>query len=183
MCRILFLSAECIPRVPTSSHGQKPMTTRYWIAVASRDHVLRGVEGGFCQVCHGRSGPLKRMNPGDWVIYYSSRTQFNQEERCQRFTAIGQLKDNAITRADMGNGFRPYRRQVSFQPSREVAIQPLVEQLSFIKDKQYWGAPFHFGLLEIPAADFHLIATQMLVEPYRSSVSQPTDEQADRLTG
>lgn len=140
------------------------MTTKYWIAVASRDHVLRGVAGGFCQVCHGRSGPLKRMNPGDWIIYYSSRIRFNQEERCQRFTAIGQLKDNIITRADMGQGFRPYRRQVAFQPSQEVAIQPLINQLSFIKDKQYWGAPFHFGLLEIPTSDFQLLATQMLVD-------------------
>lgn len=140
------------------------MMTKYWIAVASRDHVLYGVEGGFCQVCHGKSGPLKRMQPGDWVIYYSSRTRFNQEERCQRFTAIGQMKDNVIMRADMGQGFRPYRRQVAFQPSREIAIQPLVPQLNFIKDKQYWGAPFRYGLLEIPASDFHLIAIQMLAK-------------------
>ena len=26
--------------------------TRYWIAVESREHVLKGVAGGFCQACH-----------------------------------------------------------------------------------------------------------------------------------
>ena len=26
----------------------------YWIAVASREHVRRGVAGGFAQVCHGK---------------------------------------------------------------------------------------------------------------------------------
>ncbi len=47
------------------------MTARYWLGVASRDHVLIGVNGGFAQVCHGRRGPLSRMQPGDGLIYYS----------------------------------------------------------------------------------------------------------------
>ncbi|WP_313897332.1 EVE domain-containing protein [Bacillus cereus group sp. BfR-BA-01380] len=45
----------------------------YWIGVASRDHVLKGVEGGIAQLCHGDSSPLKRMKSGDWIIYYSSK--------------------------------------------------------------------------------------------------------------
>jgi hypothetical protein len=47
--------------------------TRYWIAVASREHVLKGVAGGFCQACHGKRTPLALMMPGDWVVYYSSK--------------------------------------------------------------------------------------------------------------
>ena len=27
---------------------------RYWIAVASREHVMLGVDAGFAQVCHGK---------------------------------------------------------------------------------------------------------------------------------
>lgn len=34
---------------------------RYWVGVVSKNHVLRGVEGNFCQVCHGKGGPLNRM--------------------------------------------------------------------------------------------------------------------------
>ena len=41
---------------------------RYWIGVASKDHVSRGVDGGFCQLCHGKAQPLKRMASGDWII-------------------------------------------------------------------------------------------------------------------
>ena len=41
------------------------MPTRYWIGVASRDHVMKGVAGGFCQLGHGKSAPVKRLAPGD----------------------------------------------------------------------------------------------------------------------
>ena len=48
------------------------MTTRFWIGVASREHVRLGVAGGFSQLCHGKAHPLKRMAVGDWLIYYVS---------------------------------------------------------------------------------------------------------------
>jgi hypothetical protein len=32
---------------------------RYWIGVVSKEHVMRGVQRGFAQVCHGKEGPLK----------------------------------------------------------------------------------------------------------------------------
>ena len=35
-----------------------------WIAVAAADHVSRGVQEGFMQVCHGKGGPLKRLKEG-----------------------------------------------------------------------------------------------------------------------
>ena len=40
-----------------------PPAPRYWIAVASADHVARGVAGGFMQVCHGKRAPLARIRP------------------------------------------------------------------------------------------------------------------------
>ena len=30
---------------------------RYWLGVVSKEHVLRGVQGSFAQVCHGKKGP------------------------------------------------------------------------------------------------------------------------------
>ena len=33
---------------------------RAWVGVVSRAHVLRGVEGGFAQLCHGKHAPLSR---------------------------------------------------------------------------------------------------------------------------
>ncbi len=72
------------------------MGTRYWIGVVSRDHVLRGVEGGFAQVCHGKERPLKRMHQGDWLIYYSPRISMGKGTPLQAFTAIGRVADERI---------------------------------------------------------------------------------------
>ena len=45
--------------------------SRYWIGVASADHVAFGVAGGFMQLNHGKAAPLRRVSAGDWIIYYA----------------------------------------------------------------------------------------------------------------
>jgi len=87
---------------------------RFWIAVASREHVLRGIAGGFAQVCHGKSSPLKRMTKGDWIIYYSPTEIFGEKNPCRRFTALGQINDTEPYMFAMSNDFVPWRRNVSF---------------------------------------------------------------------
>ena len=56
---------------------------RYWIGVASKEHVKKGVAEGFCELCHGKAQPLKRMNVGDWIIYYSPKEIFQKKTPCQ----------------------------------------------------------------------------------------------------
>jgi hypothetical protein len=51
---------------------------------------------------------------------------------------------------------------VRFLPADDVPIRPLIDALTFIKDKSHWGAPFRFGTLQIPEEDFKLIAREML---------------------
>lgn len=141
------------------------MSRRYWIIVASRDHVQAGVSGGFAQACHGKAGPLKRMHAGDGVIYYSSKAVFGTNEKCQHFTAIGEVMDEVVWQADMGAGFLPFRRNIRFFPGQEVSILPLIPTLSFISDKQRWGGVFRFGMVQIPQADYQRIAVAMRVSP------------------
>jgi hypothetical protein len=136
---------------------------RYWIGVASKDHVLTGIEGGFCQLCHGKSNSIERLTPGDWIVYYSPRTAMNGGETVQAFTAIGQILAGGSYPFDMGNGFVPARRDVHFLDATEAPIRSLIEDLSFIKNKKSWGYVFRFGLLEIPELDFQRIATAMKV--------------------
>lgn len=88
---------------------------RYWVGVASRDHVLLGVAGGFCQVCHGKQAPLARMKRGDWILYYSPKTGMNSGEKVQAFTAVGQIVDDRVYQFRMAENFEPFRRDVVFQ--------------------------------------------------------------------
>ena len=141
----------------------------YWIAVASRDHVLKGKSGGFAQVCHGKCHPLQRMQAGDGLVYYSPRLTFDGKAPCKAFTTIGKIIDGQVYQHDMGDGFVPYRMNVSFFESVEAPIELLLDQLSFIKDRKRWGYPFRTGHFEIPELDFKLIALSMKVNEFLTS--------------
>ena len=135
---------------------------RYWIGVASKEHVQKGVEGGFCQLCHGKARPLQRMQTGDWIIYYSPKEIFQGKSPCQKFTAIGRVAGDSVYTFEMSPGFVPHRRDIDFINASEVSIRPLIERLSFIKNKHSWGYSFRFGHLEIGREDFSIIADAML---------------------
>jgi hypothetical protein len=135
---------------------------KYWIIVASKDHLQRGLAGGFIQANHGKAAPLKRMRAGDWVIFYSPKLEYERSEKLQCFTAVCRIIDENIYQHDMGGGFVPFRRNVTFLPARDVSILLLINDLTFIRDKTHWGAPFRFGTLQIPEEDFRLIARKMV---------------------
>ncbi len=138
-----------------------PEAPQYWIGVVSRSHVQGGVAGGFAQVSHGKERPLRRLRPGDWLVYYSPRTALDGGTPLQAFTAIGRVADDRVYTHRMSGDFVPFRRDVAYVPCREAPIAPLLDRLSFIRDKQRWGYPFRAGLIEIPAEDFAIIAIAM----------------------
>jgi hypothetical protein len=135
----------------------------YWVAVASREHVKNGVAGGFAQVCHGKPGPLKQMTADDWIVYYSPTEQFGEKMPCRKFTAIGRVIAGEPYQYCMNPNFRPWRRDITFLVAKEAAIEPLIDKLSFIQNKQKWGFPFRRGCFSIPLSDFRLIASSMEV--------------------
>jgi hypothetical protein len=141
-----------------------PPEPGYWIGVVSRQHVLRGVAGGFAQIGHGKAAPLRRMAVGDWLVYYSPVETLEDGVPCRRFTAIGRVRGANVHQADMGGGFMPFRRDLDYRPATEAPIVPLIEALDFIVDKKRWGFPFRRGLLSIGPADFARIAAAMGIE-------------------
>jgi hypothetical protein len=138
--------------------------TRYWINTISRDHVEIGVQGGFTQANHGRATTLRQLARGDLVAFYSPRTRYPDGEPLQRFTALGRVEDDAPYQVEMTPDFHPWRRHMHFLPCEESPIQPLLDELTFIADKQRWGYPFRRGLFQIGAEDFGRIARAMQVE-------------------
>jgi hypothetical protein len=136
--------------------------TRFWCAVVSRDHIERGVAGGFCQVCHGRRGPLARMAVGDGIVFYSPTIEFRGAERCQRFTAIGTVVGKEPYPFRMAADFVPFRRDVRYGAAREVDIHPLIDRLDFTRGNHNWGYRFRFGHFELSERDFRTIAEAML---------------------
>jgi len=135
-----------------------------WIAVASAAHVRVGRREGFMQVCHGKGAPLRRVQPGDRVAYYSPTETYGGKDRLQAFTAFGIVKDRPPYQVEMG-GFRPFRRDVAWRASADAPIHPLLGMLSFTAGKTNWGYAFRFGLLKVTEDDMEQIAAAMLVCP------------------
>jgi hypothetical protein len=61
----------------------------------------------------------------------------------------------------MGGGFTPFRRDVDWSDSREVAIAPLLDRLDLTAGRANWGYQLRFGLLPLSAHDLRLIAEAM----------------------
>jgi hypothetical protein len=59
--------------------------SRNWVAVASAEHVRIGRSQGFMQVSHGKAVPLRRILPGDWVVYYSPTEVLRGKDGLQSF--------------------------------------------------------------------------------------------------
>ncbi len=137
---------------------------KYWINTVSKDHVMRGVEGGFTQANHGSPYNLKRMSKGDYIVFYSPKTKFKDGEPLQNFTAIGKCLDNETYQAEMSPDFHPWRKKIEFLKCKEASIKHFIDDLIFIKDKQKWGFPFRRGMFEIPKNDFLIIAAAMNVK-------------------
>ena len=146
------------------SRGQQT----YWVSTISRDHVLLSVEGGFTQAGHGKASGLKRLKADDWLVYYSPKTSLRDGEPVQAFTAIGRVLDEDLYQVEQAPGFTPWRRNIEFVRSIEAPIRPLIDQLSFIKDKRRWGYVFRVGLFKIPQEDFAVISRAMTGEDPRS---------------
>jgi hypothetical protein len=134
---------------------------RCWVAVASAEHVRIGRSQGFMQVCHGKAAPLRRINAGDHVVYYSPTSAFRGQDRLQSFTAIGRVGDDVPYQAEMGGGFHPFRRHVDWLAAEETPIKPLLERLEFTRSRRSWGYQLRFGLFEISTQDIATIATAM----------------------
>jgi hypothetical protein len=135
---------------------------KYWITVATTEHVNRGLAKSYLQIGHGKRAPLARLKANDWVIFYSPKVSLSDKTPVEAFTAIGQVTDDEITQAKVTPEFEPYRRKFDYHTSARTDIKPLVKELKFLPDKQNWQYILRHGLIGISKDDFNLIHQAIL---------------------
>ncbi|PJK10399.1 EVE domain-containing protein [Lysobacteraceae bacterium NML95-0200] len=132
---------------------------RYWLGVVSREHVLRGVAGGFCQLCHGKAAPLQRMQPGDWLLYYSPTRRLGEAQKYQAFTAVGRITGAHAYRFPMAEDFIPWRRDVDYLAIRREC------PITVARQHPEWPSytrQLRYGHFEISAGFAQFVQAQML---------------------
>ena len=132
-----------------------------WVGVASREHVAVAVAGGFCQLSHGKEAPLRRMTPGDHILHYAPRDRMRAGEIVQAFVAIGTVEAGEPYQVEVTDSFRPYRRDVHYHRFRKAPIRPLLDALSFTRDRPSWGQAFRYGSFTSDAEDLRIITEEM----------------------
>ena len=135
---------------------------KYWINTVYQDHVIVGKEGGFVQAGHGKKASVEKLQPSDYMIFYSPKTSLENRTIVQAFTAIAQIKDKDVYQVVINDTFQPYRKNAVYEECQEVSIRPLIEKLDFITNEKHWGLRFRSGLFEIGQHDFELIYSLMI---------------------
>lgn len=153
-------------------------STRYFVGVVSLEHATTGYNMGFTQACHGKKAPLSKMNKGDWFVQYSPKLALSSKTPYQKFSYIGTVATGNVYQVEMAPDFKPFRLDIDYLPSEQAQhapIKPLINRLSFITNKDKWGAKFRFGFLEIPESDFKIIYNSMTGQDFdnRLSIEKP----------
>ena len=130
---------------------------KYWLGVVSKDHVLKGVDGQFAQVCHGKEGPLKRLKKGDWLVYYSPKQSMSGAGGLQELTAIGEVRDDCVFQYEMNEDFKPFRRMIDYVANAKPLRIDAVKSKLDLTAAPNWGYQLRLGLLELSEADFKII--------------------------
>ena len=130
---------------------------------------------GFMQVGHGKLTPLKRIQPGDLVTYYSPTISLGGKDKLQSFVSFGIVEPGEPYAFDMGAeipNFVAYRRNVRYLEAVETPIEPLLDAFEFVENRTRWGYQFRFGLFSVSAHDMALIANAMQVDPVSLQFSE-----------
>lgn len=130
------------------------------------------------QVCHGKAAPLRRVEPGDGVVYYSPTITFGSKVPYRAFTAVGLGEAGEPYRFVVQDGFQPWRRNVRWHPAGDVPAASVVGKLGFAAGRRSWAYGLRFGLMLIPPADFGVLFTAM--QGSRAVASRIAEEATDR---
>ena len=134
------------------------------LGIAERIHAELCKEAGV--VVLGIDGPsgVRKLNPGDKVVYYSPKTAPDGEV-LRSFTSIGEVVGEGEYERDLGAGRLLWVRDAAWAENpKEVSIYDLLERLSWIKKPKNWGFYMRGSHRQIPFEDYAVIAEAMLGE-------------------
>ncbi|CDG22242.1 conserved protein of unknown function [Xenorhabdus poinarii G6] len=133
---------------------------KHWIAVISRAHARIAADSGFLQVCHGKAAPLRKTRAGDEVFIYCPRSEIGSGEILKTVEYQCVFNDDDIYQVEQFPGFKPFRKNVTFNRNfQSVALKDVIG-LEFNTDP-HWGMLARRGFFEISTHDAELLRIAM----------------------
>ena len=137
------------------------MGHKFWIAVVHKSLAMIMAQHGFVAFSHGRKSAADKVSPGDSVILYAPKTDFDGDP-VQAFVGLATITSEISDKRDFpGTDLTAWARAARFARTQEVPIKPMLGDLGFISNPRYWGMAFRRSLFEIPKADFSRIQKAM----------------------
>lgn len=134
------------------------MAEKFWIGTAHLAMADAMREVGIVAFSYGREAPVQKVSPGDGVIYYAPRTDF-EGDPVQAFVALARVTGDEVEQVTIpGTDHVPFARAAHYEQVSHVPVRPLLERLSFVKSPRHWGMAFRRSFFEATPADFALIA-------------------------
>ena len=106
---------------------------------------------------------MGRMQPGDYyIIYYAPRERMRAGDFVQAFVAFGRiLPASHLSRCI--KQISPFSAVCRVQRRRGCPIRPLLQKLSFTRDRVSWGQALRLGTFKIEPDDLKIIAGAMRI--------------------
>ncbi|QQA43428.1 EVE domain-containing protein [Pelagovum pacificum] len=136
----------------------------HWIGVVHRMQAMTAREAGVVAFGHGKEALVRSLSPGDTVIYYAPKSDF-EGEPVQAFVTHARVTGEKAYEKEWRPGLTRWVRDAAFDDADEVPVRPMLEDLTFVRNKRSWGMTFRGGKFSISDEDYVRIATAMGVTP------------------
>ena len=135
----------------------------YWVICITEDNLQIALQEQILGFKQSKCTRVRSFSPGDAVTFYVSRVALTSYRPVQKFVGQAEVKNKPYKSTEIiwkGDLF-PIRIELKSISNASCEIKPLIDKLSFIKNKKHWGGVFMGGILRIPASDFDLIQETM----------------------
>jgi len=135
--------------------------TSYWICVTNEENWEVVKAKGIWGVSERRKRELMSVRPGDLLVFYVTPKRIGGVFRVISEPYID--REPIFIPVKSRDEVFEYRVRVEpvLLPKEPIDFTPLVEKLSFIKNKKYWTAPLRRAMLKISREDYEVIEEEI----------------------
>lgn len=139
----------------------------YWIFPIYQENYSICLDRKIVGVSETRASRLHNIRVGDLLIFYVSRSSFNDSSLpIKEFSALVKSIGNSFKSKEeiwptLLGFWSSTRMPIEIIHTKKCKAEDLVDKLSFIKNKTYWGTAFRAGIRKISEHDFNTILKAM----------------------